>query len=227
MVRRIALLLLILLAPLLAAHSRDTWAIVQYEPDLAAARAQIRARIADRYVPVGLEVDEGIGVSVLYVDAPVAQRIGKRATDVRLERFAGNDADALENGMNRLLSDGWFAVDISRTEEHYYVLAIDTGWNVDEWRFAYDMFTSARVEAALSLFEEDGFELAGIGLFEGVQIWYLFVKSADWRPRQVYFTSYRNEPSALVAGFNEDMADGWIPAGFAVGTTALTVYYVR
>ena len=232
MTRRIAPLVLLittlfLTAPVLHAQARQTWVLAQYEPDLAVARREIRARMGNNYVPMGLEVDEGLGISVLYVDAPVAARVGIRGNDVRLRRFAGDDADALEAGVNSLLSDGWFPVDISRTEGFYYVLAINSGWRVDEWRFAYDMFTSARMQAAIELFQEDGFELAGMGLFEGVQAWYLFVNSPDWKPRQIYFTSYLNETDALIAGFNEDMAEGWIPVAFAVGTTALTVFFVR
>ena len=232
MTRRIALLLflmttLTLTAPLLPAQSRQTWVLAQYAADLAVARQEIRARMANNYVPMGMEVDESLGISILYVDAPVAARIGIRGNDVRLRRFAGDDAEALEAGVNSLLSDGWFPVDISRTEGFYYVLAINSGWRVEQWRFAYDMFTSARMQAAIELFQEDGFELAGLGLYEGVQAWYLFVQSSDWQPRQIYFTSYLNENDALIAGFNEDMAEGWIPVGFAVGTTAITVFYVR
>ncbi|TVQ96807.1 MAG: hypothetical protein EA403_15720 [Spirochaetaceae bacterium] len=232
MTRRCTLLLVLITAftaatPLLPAQSRQTWVIAQYAPDLAVARQEIRARLANNYVPMGMEVDEALGISVLYVDAPVAARIGIRGTDVRLRRFAGDDPEALEAGVNSLLSDGWFPVDISRTEAFYYVLAINSGWRVEQWRFAYDMFTSARMQAAIELFQEDGLELAGMGLYEGVQAWYLFVQSPDWRPRQIYFTSYLNETDALVAGFNEDMAEGWIPVGFAVGTTAITVFYVR
>lgn len=232
MVRRIAPLLFLLTAltlsaPLLPAQARPTWVLTQYEPDLAVARREIRARMANDYVPMGMEVDEALGISILYVDAPVAARIGIRGNDVRLRRFAGDDGEALEAGVNSLLSDGWFPVDISRTQDFYYVLAINSGWRIDEWRFAYDMFTSARMQAAIELFQEDGFELAGMGLFEGVQAWYFFVRSPDWKPRQIYFTSYLNETDALIAGFNEDMAEGWIPVGFAVGTTAITVFYVR
>lgn len=229
MARKIALLLLLALAPLVAAEAqtRQSWLITQYSEDLDEARSAIQARVDDGYTPVGLEVAEGSGISVLYVDRPFADRMGWNAGSARLERFETADMEATERRMNSTFADGWFPVDISRSEEAFYILLLDLPWRVERFRFAYDMFTSERLLAAIEMFEEDGLALAGISLYEGVQIWYLFVESPDWQPERLYFTSYANDDESIVSGFNGDMSDGWIPAGFAVGTTSLTVHYVR
>lgn len=229
MARKIALLLLLALAPLVAAEAqaRQSWLINQYSEDLDQARAAIQARVDDGYIPVGLEVAEGSGVSVLYVDRPFADRMGWTAGSARLERFETGDMEAAERRISSTFDDGWFPVDISRSEEAFYMLLLDLPWRVERFRFAYDMFTSERLQAAIQRFEDDGMALSGISLYEGVQIWYLFVDSPDWEPERLYFTSYANNNESIVAGFNADMSEGWIPAGFAVGTTSLTVHYVR
>ncbi len=229
MARKIALLLLLALAPLVAAEAqpRQSWLIAQYSEDLNEARREIQARVDDGYTPVGLEVAEGSGISVLYVDRPFADQLGWNADSARLERFETADMAQTEQRINNTFADGWFPVDVSRSEEAFYLLLLDLPWRVERFRFAYDMFTSERLQAAIGQFEEDGMALAGISLYEGVQIWYLFVESPDWQPEQLYFTSYANDNESIVAGFNGDMSEGWIPAGFAVGTTSLTVHYVR
>ncbi|TVQ36195.1 MAG: hypothetical protein EA384_14990 [Spirochaetaceae bacterium] len=227
MVRRIALLLLLLLAPLLAAQARESWLIAQYADDLNEAQRELDRRLADNHVPVGLEVAEGSGISILYIDRPFAQRIGLTPDAARLVRLAADDMQAVEDRMNALMSDGWFPSDLSRSPEAFYLLFVRLPWQVEQWRFAYGMFSAERLQAAVELFQEDNMVLCGISLYEGVQMWYLFAESADWRPERHYFTSYANDNPAIIEGFNHDMGEGWIPVGFTVGTTAVTVHYVQ
>lgn len=227
MTQRIAFLLFLLIVPLLAAEARDSWVIAQYSEDMAEAQDAIDERVADNYVPTGLEVAEGSGISVLYVDRPFAERIGLTPGRARLVRLLGDDMQAVEEELNTLLADGWFPTDLSRTEDAFYLLLVDMPWQVQQWRFAYDMFSGDRVQAAIELFEEDNMALSGISLYEGVQIWYLFVESSAWQPERLYFTSYANDDQSIIEGFNADMAEGWVPAGFAVGTTAVTLQYVQ
>jgi len=208
-----------------ASAQEQTWILEQYDGGVTEARTKMAQKFQSGYVPVGIEVAEDLGASVLYVPKKYATAFGFSPSEVRIETVS--EFTKIKDQLNARFAQGWFPVDIARTTKAMYVVLAKTGWQVDDWGLTDDAYTPEHMKNTVSDFQKKGYAPCGTAIYGAGRIIYLFAKSPDRDPSKLYFTSYDNSRQGIVNGFNSDLSKGWFPWGFAIAPNSLLVQYER
>lgn len=186
--------------------------------DAEEAKVQIDAMCNDGLLPVGLEVDEGKAINVLYAENDTLP-----FTRWYLHRVA--EFDKLEAELSYLMKEGWLPMDISRSGSGLYVLFIKADKKVSSWRISRFPVSTTGFEEAVKTYMAEDFLPYGISVYED-NMWVLFVKADSNAKRNVYLGTYKNEENALRDGISLDTAQGKVPWGLMVQGTAVSVLYL-
>jgi len=187
--------------------------------DVEEAKSQIDAMCNDGFLPVGVEVDEGRAINVIYAereDIPFSAWLLHHITD-----FA-----VMEEQLSRLMLDGWLPMGLSRSGSGLYLLLLKADIEISSWRITTSTPLASAIEEALKAYTEQGFTPHGISLYED-RVWFLFLKTERDERRNVSVVMYENEEKALTDGLYWATAQGMTPWGLMVQNERVGILYLH
>jgi len=187
--------------------------------DVEEAESQIDAMCNDGFLPVGVEVDEGRAISVIYAereDIPFTAWLLHHITDF----------GAMEKQLSQLMLDGWLPMGFSRSGSGLYFLLVKADVEISSWRVTTSTPLASDIEEALKTYSEQGFTPYGVSLYED-RVWLLFLKTERDEPRNVSLAMYENEEKALTDGLYWATAQGKMPWGLMVQNERVSILYLH
>jgi hypothetical protein len=187
--------------------------------DVQEAESQIDAMCSDGFLPVGMEVDEGRAISVIYAenaDIPFTVWLLHHITD----------PGALEEQLSRLMLDGWLPMGFSRSGSGLYFLLVKADVEISSWRIATSSPLASDIEETLETYTDQGFVPYGVSLFEDL-VWLLFLKTERDEPRDVSLAMYENEEQAITDGLYWATVQGKMPWGLMVQNERVSILYLH
>jgi hypothetical protein len=213
---------MMLLAAVLGAEAQEpqgkTFALAAHPYDTEEAKEQIDAMCNDGLLPVGLEVDEGKSINVLYAE-------NDAFPFTRWLLHSVVELEKLEAELSYLMKEGWLPMGLSRSGPGLFVLFIKTDKKINSWRITRFPVSTATFEETVQNYLEEDFLPYGISVYED-DMWLLFLKVESVGMRNVYLGTYKNEENALLNGISLDTAQGKIPWGLMVQGSAVSVLYL-
>ena len=206
-----AIALLALASPLYSQEATpirsSPWLLRRYSATEGISQSDVRFLIERGYVPVGLEIEQGAEIAMLFrtADLPTA---GWTITN-------HPDLSALESEFAEVLRQGFLPMDISAQGDSLSVLWIAANTRIEGWRVHATPRSTTALSNALSSFEDQGFSLWGVS-DDGSRIWYLFVDWADDVSQEGLLTFTASDSSSIEDTFATAESSGWIPNGIGI-----------
>ncbi len=213
-----ALVALFLLPTALAAQEASV-EIATHPFDLDKARQEISAACARGYLPVGLEVIDGVAIHVLYVknDAlPFKQWFLYQLTDPEM----------LEGAVSYIIQDGWVPLDLAKTEVGLYLMFVKAEIEVEGWRITRSEPDIDSIKAKWAFFEQEGFYPWGISITDD-DAWHLLLKTEGFGKTEASLRGYNLETDDISTGMQEDIDGGWQPWALDMGRQNIYILYTR
>jgi hypothetical protein len=197
-----------------------SWGLGRYPYDVEQAKDSIAKAVKGGLAPVGLAVEEGKAISVLYsrTDAYSADRWSIHTFD---------NPESLEKEMNTILDRGWVPMGLSRSGQGLYGLFVHTGSAPEAWRIHRSPKDSESITEAIKQFRSEGFRLFDVSTFED-SAWYVFVtenESSEQPP--VLLRRYSFSGETLRPAVNAAIDDGLLPWGLAKEGDTVSVLFSR
>ena len=213
-----AVLFFLVLCAALPAQER-AFRLAAHPFDMEETKRQIDEVCSQGFMPVGLEVDEGRAINILYVEdssIPFKNWLIYRVSD----------PSKMESEYSSLIQDGWLPMGISRSGSGLYVLFIKTDRSILSWRITQSGILSSQIDEVLTSYASQGFNPYGISLFED-KVWFLFLKTEKGNLGKAYVSTYRNEESSIRDGIAGDTAQGRYPWGLMIQGPLVSVLYLQ
>jgi hypothetical protein len=196
------------------------WAYGQFPYETEKARDKINEIVNAGLVPVGLSVQEGTALHVLFARLP-----GTDISQWSIHMF--DDPDTLESEMTKIIQRGWEPTGMSRRANAIYGLFVHTGGTIEGWRLHKVPADSTHAEKAIQDFRERGFLVRDVSFFQD-SAWFVFVDAGrDVSELDVALKTYPPNQDALQPAVTQQMEEGWAPSGVTLHGKELTILFTR
>jgi hypothetical protein len=213
------LILLFIVTPFILFCQEASWKLVKHPFAIEEAREEITDNCRQGFLPIGLEMDEGRSIFILYAkDSTLSFK------NWFLYQF--EDLENIEADFSYILQKGWIPLDISKTEDFLYVLFIKTDLNIEGWRLSRTDTAPSVIEKELGSFRSQGFSIWGMSLFN-TEVWYLFIKQPQGVEKEIFLNTYKNNSEAIKNGITKDISNGWLPWALMMEAKDIFVLYTR
>jgi hypothetical protein len=195
-----------------------TFVLAAYPFDVEEAKEQIDAMCNDGLLPVGLEVDEGAAINVLYAE-------NDTVPFSRWFLYNVVEFENLEADLSYLMKEGWLPMGLSRSGVGLYVLFINADKKINSWRITRFPVSASDFKEAVESYMTEGFLPYGISVYEE-NMWVLFLQVEGDTKHKIFLGTYQNEEDSLLNGISLDTASGKVPWGLMVQGSAVSVLYL-
>ncbi|MFP4378174.1 MAG: hypothetical protein ACLFP4_14110 [Spirochaetales bacterium] len=200
---------------LLLAAQEQSWIIERFESQDAIAE-QAEQYIEAGYTPVGIDVSDTWGFTMLFSKNPAWP-----ATTFAVEEI--NAASEVTDRVTQRVRDGWLPVDLSFQNDRYIFLFIDAPERVAGWRILPSQRSTVSVQRALSQFRNDGYTVMGSSLVDDGSLVHLVLELPDRDLRGPSLIGVPNDPEDAATAVETLAREGWTPMGISVGVDELLV----
>lgn len=200
-----AVLTLVIAVSGLFGQEEKPYCIIKTHPfDMEKARAEISETCKEGYTPVGMEVEDGAVILVMYVKNREENLFSNWALVLL------NDFSKLEAEYATMLQAGWLPIAFSYTQSGHYVLFLKTQMIVTGFRIVNDVEDLEAMEKTIKAFAEKGFLPYGMSYFNG-RVWYFFLKAPSVKVQFITIRRFKSIDEALGQGVKEAMEHGLVP----------------
>ena len=209
----------LLALPSALAAQEATAKIVAHPFDLDKAKEEISASCAEGYLPVGLEVIDGVAIHVLYVK-------DDRLPFKEWFLYQLTDPENLEGAVSYIIKNGWVPLDLAKTGVRLYLMFVRADVEVKAWRITRGEPDIDSIKAKGAYFEQEGFYPWGLSIDED-SAWHLLLKIDNFESIEATLRDYRLDTDEIATGMQEDMAMGWRPWALDFDRKNIYVLYTK
>ena len=212
--------LLVLLVVLLPLNAEESIVELTSHPfNLEAAKREINEVCARGFVPVGLEVIDGVAIQILYA----------RDDSLSFKEwflYQLTEPEKLESAVSYIIQNGWVPTGISKTDTALYMIFIKADLEVEGWRVSKSGSDTGSIEAKWRYFAQESFFPWGISQWDG-ETWHLLLQTKNFAKSAAQLRSYLNQESELADGMNKDISIGLHPWGLTVERSRISILYAE
>lgn len=183
------------------------------------AKIEINEICNQGYVPVGMEVEDGAVILVMYTRSPE-----KMFTTWAIVAMGDLSTEKVKKDFADMLKVGWLPVAFSFTKSGYYILFLRTGSVVEGVRMANGAESIEAIENNLTAFGNKDFYPYGMTWFNG-KLWYLFLKIPTTMVSEMIVRRYKNIDEALGEGIKGEVEKGFIPWDISISPGWVYIIY--
>jgi hypothetical protein len=194
---------------------QPSWIIQRFESTEAIAN-QAQQFVDDGYTPVGIDVSDKWGFSMLFSRNPVWP-----AQTFAVEEITAA-ADVTERVTERI-EDGWLPIDLSFQDGRYIFLFVDAPERVSGWRVIPSERSTVSVQRSLSRFRADGYTVMGSSLVDDGTLVHLLLELPAKEFRSPSLIGVPNDPEEAAQAIESLVQEGWTPLGMSVGENELLI----
>ncbi|MFW6360944.1 MAG: hypothetical protein ACOC2R_04250 [Spirochaetota bacterium] len=219
-IKHITITILLLVIPFITvAQENQDMLIGSYPYEMDTVSTEIERVMEKGYLPVGLEVNPGKEITILY----------SRSEHFEASRyllFEFDDAETFEAEFTEHIKNGWLPMDISFVGSSVFGLFVPSPFKINGWRVTSTDFDSDDISTSLTDFKEKGFFPWGIS---GVsdKLWFLLLDIEEQNYEQSFVDFYTTTDQEVEAAIESEMKSGWTPWGLMKRDKALSIVYVR
>jgi hypothetical protein len=214
--RTAAAIVTLLVAALLPAQE---WAL-QRLTSTDELRSVTEQRVRDGYTPVGIDIGDELGLSVLY-----ARPVAWQADSYAIEEL--DSLDALNRVVTDRIRDGWFPMDFTIHDETYALLFTDSADVIGGWRIVGSDPAFMEVQRTIAGYEADGFTPVGISATDGGQLAILFLRLPERDQVNSVVVGVAPDPEEITIVVQSMVDEGWTPMSVTAAPTELVILFLR
>ena len=183
------------------------YCVIKSHPfDIQKAREEISQICKEGYIPVGMEVEDGAVILVMYVKSEEAL-----FSNWALVAFGDFEKNEKENAdLTEFMKAGWLPIAFSYTQSGQYMLFLKTDVPIAGVRFANGPENLESIENIIKSFGEQGFYPYGMSWFNN-RVWYFFLKIPTANVQGIVVKRYKNFDEGLGKDLEEMVKKGYSP----------------
>ncbi len=213
--------LLLLSALAWAQETLPEWQITTYDSLGEETLAEINQRIQQGYLPVGMDLSESEGLTMLYSLEPETA-----VYDWMLKEFA--DVSALNEEFTGTITAGWLPMDIAVSDGAVFGFFVQTDATIAGWRITTSNMATVDATAAQQQLRTAGFSPWGVAFNHSGQLWHLALNFVDEDALQSTLVGFpagtADEP--LGASIAQITTEGWRPWGLTRTPDEVIMHFV-
>ena len=215
--RRLALLLLLLVP--LSIQAQD-WRILSSTGELGELEEMISSLVVDEYVPVGLDLSEERGLTVLLTRSRLMSSDGWRI-------YEASSPDQATAEFTDLMRAGYLLMDVSIANDSVVGLFSLSPGTVAGWRIVRSAPTYFDANTVVTQLQTEGFTAWGVSAAPD-GIWHLMLKLVDDERYQTMLVGVPATPEEdTVAAVTGLVEEGWTPWGLSFREDEYLVRLIR
>ena len=136
-----------------------------------------------------------------------------------------NDANSLQNGVNKNMNRGYIPTGFSWNGKAYYVFYIKTDFTGTAWRIVPASLNLQAVSSAIQPFIEQNYVPMGITVIQN-QYYTLLVQFTEPLAKKWSIEGYYDNKSAITKGVNAKLPEGSVPWGILKNNGTVNILFV-
>jgi len=195
----------------------ELWNIDTYDTNIESFKESVTAKTNNGFVPVGLNCTNSQH-EVLYLGGGVLT-----ISAWNMEWY--NDANGLQQGINRNMNEGYIPTGFSWNGSAYYIFYVKTDFTGQAWQIVPSALDLNEVSSAIQPFVEQNYTPMGITVFEN-EYYTLLVQFTDPLANQWQIEGCNDNLTEITNNVNKKLPEAIVPWGILKSGGVANILYI-